>query len=234
MSFAFLVREVRSMSASVRCLVAFFISLCLATAGTLLSWPAFATSTSGINAQQVVQISQKKPKKPKKAVKVKKAVKKAKKGKKVAPRQTADQGSSWEPNIRPRQETVDPGAAPSNPTWADQLSDEDRQCLATRMAEVLSQTQLDKLNIFTALSYLPQFETAVNECGIELPSEAEMNQMQANIFFWYLTLNADQKSCLTSEWDAVVAEGVDPTADVLGMMISSLTTCGVAAPFGLG
>lgn len=223
------------MSASVRRLVSFFISLCLAAAGTLLTWPAFATSASGVSAQQVVQISQKKPKKPRKAARAQvEKGKKAKKGKKVTPRQTSDQGSSWEPNVRPRQETVDPGSAPTNPNWVDQLSDQDRQCLASRMAEVLSQTQLDKLNMFTALSYLPQFENAVSECGIELPSESEMSQLQANIFFWYLTLSADQKSCLTSEWDSVVAEGVDPAADVLGMLVSSLTTCGVAAPFGLG
>ena len=208
--------------------VSLLITLVLAFAGIALIGPA-ATAASGAGAShQVAKVAKKKAKK-----KARKKTK-ARSGNKARHPRGNDGGSTRQPEVAPRHETVNPRTGSDNPTWADQLSDEEKVCLATKAAEILTQNPLEQANMLTLMSYLPELESAVAECGVTPPSETEMQQMRVNVFFWYLALSAEQKTCLMDEWQEALDAGVQPDDDVLAMLTNSLSTCGVTAPFGLG
>ncbi|MEZ5162061.1 MAG: hypothetical protein R2709_15690 [Marmoricola sp.] len=136
--------------------------------------------------------------------------------------------------MSPRRDEVTPGSGSDNPGWVEQLTPSRCSAWSLRPQRSWRAPILAQFNMFTLLNYLPQFETALTDCNIELPSEGEMGQMQSNIFFWYLGLTTVQKTCLSNEWQAIVDAGVEPTDDLWAMATDSLNTCGVTAPFGLG
>lgn len=224
------------MSVLARRSIAFVISLCLAFAGTLLFGMSASSAVSN-GDQSVVKVSKKKTNKTKKAKAKARAKAKAKaakaKAKKNQPR-NSDPGWTWEPNVNPRHETVNPGTGSDNPTWVDQLTEEQKICLATKAAEILTQNLLQQPNLLTLMTYLPELDNAASECGVTPPTEGEVNQMQSNVFFWYLSLSAEQKSCLSDEWQVAMDEGVQPGDDILARVTTSFDNCGVTPPFGLG
>lgn len=215
--------------------VATLLTVLLAIGGiAFMGASAQAASSATGASKQVHKVKKPKPKKAKKAKHAKKA-KKAKKNKKgIASASPRYDDGFWQPHVSPRRDEVTPGSGSDNPGWVEQLTPEQMQCLVTEATEVLAGADLGQFNMFTLLNYLPQFETALTDCNIDLPSEGEMGQMQSNIFFWYLGLTTVQKTCLSNEWQAIVDAGVEPTDDLWAMATDSLNTCGVTAPFGLG
>lgn len=220
------------MRVSIRALIATLISLLLALGGiALIGGAANAKTTPG--ASSVSPVAKQLKKKPKRKKSAKKKAKKAKGGL-ISIRPRVDDDGFWQPHVNPRLDQVSPGTSSGTPNWVDQLTDEQKQCLSTKAAEVLAAAPLAQLNMFTVLNYLPQFEQAATECNIDLPTDGEMGQLQTNVFFWYLALPTEQKTCLSTEWQAVVDAGVQPTDNIWAMVQASLNTCGVTPPFGLG
>lgn len=218
----------------IRSSVATLVSLLLAFGGiALVSGVATAQAAPGASAAGPLAKHVKKPK-VKKAKKAKRSAKVKKSKRWQEPTTPGADDGFWQPHVNPRSDQVTPGPGSGNPSWVEQLTDEQRQCLSTKAAEVLASAPLAQFNMFTVLNYLPQFEQAATECNIDLPTEGEMGQMQSNVFFWYLALPTEQKTCLSTEWQAVVDAGVQPTDNIWAMVQASLTTCGVTPPFGLG